>query len=135
MPILKMHQHWAGRWVITTHDGREVFSCAHEEDCAEELLVRLNNQTPLNKLVYALQQLQDIKITIGNLPAVYGTSALEWSLMEEIQKEAKFAGNPDHVVFDEGELRIMDVDGRTLYVLDNTVVMKIEGAKNASSSV
>jgi len=116
MPLLKMHQHWAGRWVIVTHDGREVFSCADEQDCAEELLVRISKQTPLEKLVYALQQLQDIKTTIGNLPAVYGTSALEWSLMEEIQKEVKFAGNPDHVVFDEGILRILDVDGRTLYV-------------------
>lgn len=118
MPLLKMHQHWAGRWVIKTHDGREVFSCAHESDCAEELLVRISKQTPLQKLIYALQQLQDIKITIGDLRAVYGTSALEWSLMEEIQKVVKFAGNPDHVVFDQGELRIMDVDGRTLYVHD-----------------
>lgn len=116
MPLLKMHQHWAGRWVIKTHDGREVFSCAHESDCAEELLRRVAEQTPLERLIYALQQLQDIKITLSNNPAVYGTSALEWSLMEEIQKEVKFAGNPDYCVFDEGELRIMDVDGRTLYI-------------------
>lgn len=118
MPLLKMHQHWAGRWVIKTHDGREVFSCAHESDCAEELLRRVAEQTPLERLIYALQQLQDIKITLQGMPAVYGTSALEWSLMEEIQKEVKFAGNPDYCVFDESELRIMDVDGRTLYLHD-----------------
>ena len=116
MPLLKMHRHWAGRWVIVTHDGREVFSCAHESDCAEELLVRISKQSPLEKLIYALQQLQDIKITLSNNPAVYGTSALEWSLMEEIQKVAQFAGNPDHCRIHDGELRILDVDGRTLYV-------------------
>lgn len=119
MPLLQMRQQpHNGRWVITTHDGREVFSCAHEEDCAEELLVRMNRLTPIEKLVYALVQLQDIKITLQGMPAVYGTSALEWSLMEEIQKEVKFAGNPDYCIFDEGELRILDVDGRTLYVHD-----------------
>lgn len=116
MPLLKMHQHWAGRWVIITHDGREVFSCAHEEDCAEELLRRVAAQTPIEKLVYALIQLQDIKVVIAGMRAVYGTSALEWSLMEAIQEEAQFAGMVDHCVFDEGELRILDVDGRTLYV-------------------
>ena len=118
MPLLQMRQHWAGRWRLLTPDGREVFSCAHESDCAEELLRRVAEQTPLQKLIYALQQLQDIKLTLQAMPAVYGTSPLEWSLMEEIQKVAQFAGNPDHVVFDEGELRILDVDGRTLYVHD-----------------
>lgn len=116
MPLLKMHQHLAGRWVIKTHDGREVFSCAHESDCAEELLRRVAEQTPLERLIYALQQLQDIKLNLAGLTGIYGTSALEWSLMEEIQQQTQFGGNPDHVVFDEGELRIMDVDGRTLYV-------------------
>lgn len=116
MPLLKMHQHWAGRWVIVTPDGREVFSCAHEADCEEELSLRINRQTPLERLVYALVQLQDIKTAIGNLPAVYGTSALEWSLMEEIQKQAKFGGNPDYCRIHGNELRILDVDGRTLYV-------------------
>ena len=115
MPLLKMSQHWAGRWIIKTHDGREVFSCAHESDCAEELLVRLTQQTPIAKLVYALVQLQDIKLGLSGLTSIYGTTALEWSLMEEIQQQAQFGGNPDHVVFDEGELRILDVDGRTLY--------------------
>lgn len=118
MPLLKMHRHWAGRWVIVTQDGHEVFSCADEADCAEELALRISKQTPIQKLVYALQQLQDIKIRLSDNPAIYGTSALEWSLMEEIQKLAQFGGNPDHCRIHGNELRIMDVDGRTLYVHD-----------------
>lgn len=118
MPPLKMHQHWAGRWVITTPDGHEVFSCADEADCAEELAFRLGQQTPLQRLVYSLQQLQEIKTALSNHPAIYGTSALEWCLLEEIQKQAQFAGNPDHCRIHGNELRILDVDGRTLYVHD-----------------
>lgn len=106
MPPLKMHQHWAGRWVIVTH----------EANCAEELAFRLSQQTPLQRLVYSLQQLQEIKANLSDLPAIYGTSALEWCLLEEIQKLAQFAGNPDHCRIHGGELRILDVDGRTLYV-------------------
>ena len=118
MPLLKMHQHWAGRWVIVTHDGREVFSCADEADCAEELAFRINQQTPLQRLVYSLQQLQEIKANLSGLNGIYGTSALEWCLLEEIQKLAAFGGNPDYCRIHGNELRIMDVDGRTLYVHD-----------------